>query len=173
MANFAEFIPFDDKTPEFSLKGSCYYGRIVEQYDGDTLKCVINLFDSGRFVKFTFRMAGIDTPEIKTATQHTAAIRARNRLMQLIIGEGSRISIDTEYTKRDIIEIYKSGVYVVWIKCLGADKYGRQLAEIYLTADSRVSLGEILIREGHAKSYDGKSKMGLWEHVDLGETGEL
>ena len=50
-------------TPEFSLCGLTLQGKVVECYDADTCKIVLPLQTS--FYKFTCRLSGIDTPEMK------------------------------------------------------------------------------------------------------------
>ena len=73
----------------FSLNGLKTIGKIVDIYDGDTCKIVI--IHENILKKFTCRLLGIDTPEIKPSLQKTNrekeiidAHRCRNRLLQLL-----------------------------------------------------------------------------------------
>ena len=51
------------ETQEFSLCGLTLKGKVVECYDADTCKIVIPIKDS--LYKFTCRLNGIDSPEMK------------------------------------------------------------------------------------------------------------
>ncbi len=50
-------------TPEFSLSGMTLKGKVIECHDGDTCKIALPVLDT--FYKFTCRLYGIDTPEMK------------------------------------------------------------------------------------------------------------
>ena len=54
---------YDDCQP-FSLKGKTLQARLVNVHDGDTHTYIIELYP-GDFYRFTVRLAGIDTPELK------------------------------------------------------------------------------------------------------------
>ena len=59
------FKNYDNKTtPHFSLNGQKLWGRVVNVYDGDTLTIVLSVFNG--IYKFSVRMNGIDTCEVKS-----------------------------------------------------------------------------------------------------------
>ena len=53
-----------DDAPEFSLDGYKVNGKVVDVYDGDSVKIVFSLHNS--FYKWKCRLEGIDTPELRT-----------------------------------------------------------------------------------------------------------
>ena len=72
----------------FSLSGKTFYCKVVNVYDADTCKVVFYLNDE--LIKYTIRLKGIDTPEMKPPSsdknrkiQIKQAKRSRNRLIQL------------------------------------------------------------------------------------------
>ena len=90
--------------------------------------------------KSSVRIAGIDTPEIRTKNKAEKALgyKARDRMRQLCGKE-------------------------VWLESLDGgklDKYGRVLARIY-TLDGE-DIPETMIKEGYAVEYDGSKKTHIW-----------
>lgn len=57
--NYSTLMQLTD-APIFTLDGNTYMAKIVDIYDGDSLKAVINICDD--YYKFSFRLDGIDTP---------------------------------------------------------------------------------------------------------------
>jgi micrococcal nuclease len=101
-----------------------YAAKCVRVVDGDTvfLNCDLGF---RLFSEFEFRLAGINTPEMRGATRD-AAMTAKARLTDLIVG------------KPLIVQTAKS------------DKYGRWLATIRVGEDN---INQRLIDEGHAVPY--------------------
>ena len=150
----SKFEPYTfELTPEFSLKDQELVARVVDIYDGDTITVVLNIFN--KFFKFTTRLSGIDTCEMKSKenANKELAYKARNRLVQLITSTIPGIEIP----RSEIRRILNNKVYLIKIKCGQFDKYGRLLGEIYVKNES-LSLNQILINEKLAYSYDGKTK---------------
>jgi micrococcal nuclease len=106
-------------------------GRVVKTYDGDTITIATYLL--GTAYRFTVRLNGIDTPELKKSSpeEKALAIKARDELHELI------------YHK------------VVTLKNSTTEKFGRILADVYL---GDVCVNEWMIEKGHAKRYDGGHK---------------
>lgn len=110
--------------------------RIVEVYDGDTVKVIVLFGDRPFFI--SIRILGIDAPEIKKSKdkliqEHEAGVRVRDYLKSLL---------ENKVTK---------------VKFQDWDKYGgRILADIF-TSDGR-SVSEVLIAEGWVRSYNGEKK---------------
>ena len=68
------FKKYDNNTtPHFSLNGQKLWGRVVSLYDGDTLTIALNVFDA--IYKFSVRMNGIDTCEIKSKNDSIKILR--------------------------------------------------------------------------------------------------
>lgn len=118
--------------------------RIEEIYDGDTVKIIILFGDVP--VRFSLRILGIDTPEIKQGEgrlpeERQAAIKVRDYMRSLFPKNIAKICI------RD------------W------DKYGgRVLGDLYLQSGESVS--DILIHGGWARPYYGEKKKE-WTFDDL------
>lgn len=128
---------------EFSLKNKTFMAKVVDIYDGDTCKIVFYL--NNQLVKFTCRLNGIDTPELKPLKtkinrdfEIEQAKHCRNKLLEMCCG--------------------KNNDKLVFIECGNFDKYGRLLVDIYETKECVYSFNNILIKEGYARSYDGGKK---------------
>jgi micrococcal nuclease len=117
--------------PFFTLKGHKCRAKVVHVYDGDTVHLVFEFL--GQMFKWHTRIAHVDTPELKTKNQEEKKMgyEARDKLRELIDNK------------------------LVDIVCLDFDKYGRVLAEITYNGDR---VDEWLIKNGYAKSYEGKTK---------------
>lgn len=132
---------------EFSLKNKIFIGKVVDVYDGDTCKIVFYL--DGKLVKFSCRLNGIDTPELKPLKTKVnreeeieKAKKCRDRLIELCCGK-----IDVESSDK-----------LVYIKCNDFDKYGRLLVDINESKECNGSINNILVKEGLARCYDGGKK---------------
>jgi len=153
-----EFRQFGGSTPELSINGLKSYGRLVDIYDGDTVKIVLPVFDS--YYKFSIRLNEIDTCEIKSKDKvlQENAIKARDRLFELLTNNKVD-AVNAINGKNDIKKALDAEVYLVWVECDSKDKYGRILANIYKDKGSTKSVSEILIEEKLAYRYGGKTKM--------------
>ena len=111
-------------------------GRVVKVYDGDTitLAAMIPCISDEPF-KFSVRLRGIDTPEMKTndGDEHEAAVIARDALASMIGGK------------------------MVELRDVSTDKYGRLLADVAMPGQ-HTSMSEWLIQRRHAVVYDGGTK---------------
>ena len=130
----AKKIPVGKVIPEFTLMGNRMWGRCISVYDGDTLH-------AGFLVKkhpfqFTIRLNGIDTPEMRTKNlkEKDMAIAARDHLRSLILDK------------------------VVYFMIHDFDKYGRLLADIYITDKESKSVTDMMLEAGHGYSYNGGKK---------------
>jgi endonuclease YncB( thermonuclease family) len=117
----------------FPIKG----GKVIKVYDGDTITIASKLpFDSSPVYRFSVRLNGIDTPEIKgkniTSDEKEAAIIVRDYVHKLI------------YNKYVKLENIKN------------EKYGRILADVYF---DNINLNEHLIEMRYALKYDGGTKV--------------
>lgn len=162
-----DFRQYGGSTPELSVNGLKTYGRLVDVYDGDTVKVVLRAFDS--YYKFTMRLNGIDTCEMKSKDKvlQENGIKARDRLFELITDK-------KVISKNDIKTILDTDVYLVWVECCAKDKYGRVLANIYKDKDATKSVSDILLDEKLAYKYEGKTKLSdedIKSYLELTKTG--
>jgi len=154
------FSPYTNATKEFSLHGKGTFARVTSVHDGDTLTCVIPLFDN--FYKFNTRLDGIDTCEILSENPITKqiAFRARNKLLDLIT-RGASTNVDQHLlNQRKFVQgLLDKDVYLIWIDCGNFDKYGRLLVKAKLDSDDTQTLSQILVTENLAYSYQGGTKL--------------
>jgi len=111
-------------------------GRVIKVYDGDTITIaskVPGLLNSPIY-KFSVRLNGIDTPEIKGKNEDEKEIaqKARDALSSRIIGKD------------------------IFLKNVQTEKYGRLLCEIYLEKEN---INQWMIQQRYALSYDGGTKV--------------
>ena len=148
--------------PEFSLNGEEFLAKVVDIYDADTCKIVILL--NKKPTKFTCRLYGIDTPEMKPSKkkpnrdlEKQAAKKSRNRLFQLCCNVDCEL--EKMYKKKEIKQLIKQNNKLIKVKCGEFDKYGRLLIKMYdLDTNEEISFNQILINEEYAKEYFGKTK---------------
>jgi endonuclease YncB( thermonuclease family) len=150
--NKEDFKQYGGSTPELSINGLKCYGRLIDVYDGDTVKVILPTFNS--YYKFTIRLNGIDTCEIKSKDKilQENGIKARDRVLELLTN-------NKKNTKKDIKNLLESEVFLVWVECFENDKYGRILANIYKDENEKKSISEILLEEKLAYTYEGKTKL--------------
>lgn len=109
------------------------YGYVIRCYDGDTITIVSNPY--GELCRFTLRISGLDTPELKGSTvlEKSAAEIVRDEIKKMILNKYVRIKIH------------------------GNDKYGRLLADIWVDGYSD-SINQWLLDNKYALPYDGGKK---------------
>ena len=90
--NLEELNTYDKKTPKFTLKNMYKICRIVDVYDGDTVRGVFE--HNGQYNKWTIRMYGYDSPEMKPSRKlenrleiKAKALEAREYLNSLILNQ--------------------------------------------------------------------------------------
>jgi endonuclease YncB( thermonuclease family) len=111
-----------------------YEGQVIKVYDGDTVTIAAKMpYNSSPLYRFSVRLSGIDSPEIKgkSPAEKEAAIIARDALEKLILHK--KITLKNHKT----------------------EKYGRILADIYL---NDLHLNKWMLDNGYAIPYDGKTK---------------
>ena len=112
-----------------------YYGKVIKVYDGDTITIAAKLPNTdGPVYRFSVRLNGIDTPEIrgKTDAERKLAIIVRDALRELLMGK------------------------IVELRNVANEKYGRILADVYI---DNMSINDWLIDQDFAVPYDGGKKM--------------
>lgn len=142
-------------TPRFTICG-IHRAKVVSVYDGDTITAAINLY-SNKYYKFSIRLNGIDTPELRTknAEEKQAGIVARDYLRLLVLDRIIKLDV---------------GKF---------DKYGRALAYLYNedVSDADIeqerdspsnqrpkSINYNMITTNHAVAYDGGTKKKFTPH---------
>lgn len=161
------FMPYDNRTRDFSLAGECTYARVTSVHDGDTMTCVIPFRDD--FFKFSVRLDGIDTCEITSNNQANKLIatRARNRLIDLVSnGASKHIEQHMLEARKSVCDFFDKDVYLIWIECGKFDKYGRLLVRAKLNPDDAQCFSQILVSERLAYNYDGGKKLTEREQID-------
>jgi micrococcal nuclease len=112
-------------------------GRVIKCYDADTITIASKMpYNDSPIYRFSVRLNGIDTPEIKgkdvTPDEKQAASNARDFVSNLILNK---------YVRLEKVE---------------NEKYGRILADVYI---NDINLNELLIKERYAVKYDGGTKI--------------
>ena len=147
----------------FTLNNIKTIGKVVDVYDGDTCK-IIFVYNNGLH-KFTCRLIGIDTPEMKPSLKNTNrdceilnAYKCRNRLVQLV--SDCSCPIENTLNKKEFNTLIDCNTKIINILCHEFDKYGRLLVSLYNLDDMELkqSFNQILIDEQYAKSYTGGTK---------------
>ncbi len=157
------------ETPEFSLCGSTLLGKVVECYDADTCKIVLPV--QNNFYKFTCRLSGIDTPEIKPRKDKPNrdneimwAKKARAELLKMICFNDSFNNLDIK--KEEVIKHLEINKKLIKVKCLDFDKYGRLLVELFYNDETDFSFNKsfnsLLVEKDLAVCYDGGTKKAPW-----------
>lgn len=122
-------------TKEFSFDGRKCYGKVVDVYDGDTVKIVFSLSENepNRLYKWNCRLINVDTPELRTKNlkEKEYGKMVRDKLREKILNN------------------------VVEINCKDFDKYGRLLVEIFY---ENININQWLIENNYAKQYNGGTK---------------
>jgi len=140
-SNLIDWNNVTKKTKMFSFEGRECLGKVVDVYDGDTVKIVFPLSDKEpeRLYKWNCRLINVDTPELRT-----------KNLKEKEFGKKVR-----DFLREKILH------KVVNVKCLDFDKYGRLLVEIFTIENEDIKeecINNWLIENGYAKKYDGGTK---------------
>jgi micrococcal nuclease len=116
-----------------------YVKKVTKVVDGDTIDVDIDL---GFDISFSsrVRLAGIDTPESRTADKAEKALGLEAKAyLKHAIDAAKTVVIKTE-------------------KMNSSEKYGRILGWLYLDGDT-VSVNDHMINDGHAWGYLGETKV--------------
>jgi endonuclease YncB( thermonuclease family) len=166
-------------TEQFSLNGISTFCRVVDILDGDTITCIIPILNN--FYKFTIRLYGIDTCEIKSKNLdiHNKGLDAKNKIISLLCKSNNVDEFDSKLTKKEMKDFLSNNFIIAYISCKEFDKFGRTLANVYLydkTKDidaiikKENCISYILIQEKLAYPYFGDTKMSeseIKEYFDL------
>ena len=117
-------------------------GVCVKVYDGDTITIAAFLpYKESKMYKFSVRLNGIDTPEIKgkCESENYMALQTRDIVKEKILNK------------------------IVTLENVKLEKYGRLLADVYI---DNIHLNNWLVHNRYAVKYDGGTKQSPanWEH---------
>jgi len=119
------------------------FGKVIKVYDGDTITIANKLpIKNSPIYRFSVRLNGIDTPEIKSkhSWEQVCARQARDFLSSKILGK------------------------IVELKDIKNEKYGRVLATVYLNDKN---INQLMIDKKHAIPYNGGTKCKPVEWMDI------
>ena len=123
--NYTDTIPF---VPPITS------GKVIKVYDGDTITIASKLpYDNSPVYRFSVRLLGIDSPEIKskTSTEKQLALTSRDALSNIIMDK------------------------IIRLKNVSTEKYGRVLADVYL---DDLHINQWMLDNHYAIPYDGGTK---------------
>lgn len=128
---------------DFSFDGQEFSAKVVDVYDGDTIRIVFNW--RGEYVQWMARMVGYDSPEMRQPVAEpnrdrlkAAAVAARDALRAQILDK------------------------VVIVRCGKFEKYGRILVTVFAPCGLGVTnVNEWMLSRGYGRPYDGGKKTNL------------
>lgn len=137
--NLETLDAFDKKTPTFTLKDTFKICKIVDVYDGDTIRGVFE--NNGVYNKWTIRMYGYDSPEIRPSRKlpNRDEIKAKARESR-------------DYLREKVLN------KTVFLHCLDFDKYGRVLANVYIDELGEISVNDHMVEMNYGYPYFGGTK---------------
>ena len=136
ITNYLNNIGYSDTLPFIP---PINFGKVIKVYDGDTITIAAKLPNTlGPIYRFSVRLLGIDSPEIKGKTfkEKELAVISRDILSQLIMGK------------------------IVYLRNVSMEKYGRILADVYL---GDLHINDWMLKNGYAIPYDGGTKHRPYE----------
>ena len=138
-SNLDALSEFDKQTPAFSLKDTFKMCKIVDVYDGDTVRGVFE--NNGVYNKWTIRMFGYDSPEIRPSRK----LENRDEIKR-------KAKESRDYLKSKILG------KTIFLHCLDFDKYGRVLANIYSDEFGQKTINEHMVEMNYGYPYFGGTK---------------
>lgn len=137
--NNDQLLQFTNDTDFFTLNGLEVEAKVVDIYDGDTVKIVFKCAElNKKYYKWNCRINNVDTPEIRTKNEKEKeyAIQIRDKLRELMLNK------------------------IVTVTCGKFDKYGRLLVDIFIKDenDEVINVSNWLIENNYAKEYHGGTK---------------
>lgn len=146
--------------PKFDFEGQAFYARLVKVYDADSVTIVTELF--GKLYSFNVRLLEIDTPEMKAKDPKEKALAIRARDCVAAWALPGRFEVGGGHTENEIKAALRETPVVVFVRCQKNDLYGRCLAHLYKDNADEQSVSQLLIQNGLADPYYGKTKLRSW-----------
>lgn len=125
------------KNSKLNHYGDIVISEILSVYDGDTFRCDIPNYPPIIGHNMPIRINGIDCPEMRDSNNEVKQLAIRAK----------------EFTKNKL-----NSSKVIKLKNMNRGKYFRIIADVEIDG---IDLGQLLIREGLAKPYDGGKKVDL------------
>ena len=152
-----------ENTPEFTL-GSKINAKVLSCYDGDTFTIAVKIANNP--YKFSCRLMGCDTPEMKASATKTQqekeqqklrAVTAKLELLKHLTdcNFDSFVPSAVSSNSKEIDKIIKTNKKIIELDTFGFDKYGRLLVNLYI---SNSTLSDYMILNGYAYAYTGGTK---------------
>ncbi len=141
---YAETVPFVPPVKQ---------GVVIKVYDGDTITIASRLpiipIETQPIYRFSVRLNGIDTPEIKGKDddEKQCAQRAKEYVSKMVMGK------------------------LVTLEDVQLEKYGRLLATVL--TETGENLNELMVNCRYAVKYDGGTKVSPVSWQKYYDTGEL
>jgi endonuclease YncB( thermonuclease family) len=121
---------------QYSLTNYTTWIKIIEVYDGDTVKGLMNF--RNKIDLWTIRMYGYDSPEMKPLKTKD------NRDKEIELAKEAKKALESHVLNQHI-----------FVKIIGFDKYGRLLAELF---SGTLNINEWMIKNNYGYSYLGGKK---------------
>ena len=145
-----------DDTPFFSLDGQTLEAKVVDCYDADSIRVVVELH--GALTKFAVRIIGLDAPEKRSRREkeRIAARAAHRSMLKTLLGNDGYTSLPPrKLTRKSVRRAFAASRRTVTLRCGEFDKYGRLLGKVEA---GDVCAGQALVGGGFAHIYDGGTK---------------
>lgn len=134
-----------DKFTKFDLNGFKTTMKVLSIYDTDTI--TVGFRYSSKWVKTNVRLAGLDSPELKSK----------------VAKEAKLCRLGKQWLKQNYLN------KLVIVQCYEMDKYGRLLADIYDRMDPSIHINKQLIDLKFARVYGGNLHKNTWTDDELEE----
>lgn len=141
----------------FSFAGT-HLVRVAKCYDGDTIHCIFK--HDGRYCKFRLRVYGYDCCEMRPSKKLGEDVRKELKAKALAA---------KKYVE-DLILYSRTGK-LVYLICMGQDKYGRLLGDIKFGLSDKETIGDMMIAAGHGYPYKGKTKKSSADQLKIVANG--
>jgi endonuclease YncB( thermonuclease family) len=163
-------------TRPWSLAGWQGHAKVVDVFDGDTLKAILE-YVPGHFAIFSIRILGINTCEMRShdPEEKKKAYAARDFAISWCMRraakgasheslESSKQEKTREPTRADIQADFSRCNCIVWLHVTGLDKYGRLLAHVRpatsCASNPDADLAHDILRAGLASPYPDPADPG-------------
>ncbi len=143
-------VPFDRELYEcsraekdFSFEGETHIAKVVDIYDGDTVRLAFRF--RGAIIQVKARMAGYDSPELKPR------LSAPNRALEIEAARAAKSALEKQLGEARLVTAV----------CGPFDKYGRVLVTLFVGAGGGArgeSLNAWMVASGHGRPYAGGTK---------------
>jgi len=131
-------------TPKFNFANQTHYCKVIKIYDGDTITIAMEIHN--KIYKYSLRMLGYDSPEIKPPKNQ------KNRDKEIKAAKEARKALVDKIDNK-----------IVKVKLEDFDKYGRLLGTVYLEkgnlcCKSVENINDYMIHNNYGYPYKGGTK---------------